>query len=84
MMSATGRLIINKRGEAVSAIHDGEKLYLFTSCHSDRVTLAGGGGDLITGQFELSPRDARALILQIADAIGDACELTPRQPSTDP
>lgn len=80
-MSDTGRLIINTRGESVQIVRENVDVFtLKIFAHYDRQVFEGGGGVRIQPQF--TAREIRGVIIQLANAIGDAIELTPCQDAT--
>lgn len=76
-MSDNGRLIINRRGETAQVLNLGPgrgDLTLQVMVLYDQSV----GETEVTNELDLSRDGARALILKLANAIGDVCELTPR------
>ena len=80
---ADNRLIINARGETFKAFrHDGDSVTLQCLTLADRVSLDSVTFQQIDGravctETAFSVHDVRGIIIQLANAIGDAVELTP-------
>ncbi len=79
----TGRLLISARGESVKVLDFGAKdgIVLQSSALADRVTELA---PFTISEISLNKQDATALILQLADAIGMACELRTVKKPLDP
>lgn len=74
------RLIINARGETFKALRvDNDSVALQCSTLYDRVTVLGADvpTTVFTSETTFSFHDIRGIIIQLANAIGDAVELTP-------
>lgn len=79
-MSATGRLIFNARGESVKVFegdvfHAGVRnmVTMQTTVKSDHFVFLNR--HTCSSELTLTRREARALMLQLADACGDAIEI---------
>jgi len=69
------RLIINARGETFKAFrHDGDSVTLQCLTLADRCFRLGGG---YASETAFSTHDVKGIIMQLANAIDYACELTP-------